>query len=99
MTTQMLGLFRRRRDKQIMGLELLAVSMGLSTFRDMLAHRNVIIYCDNRGAEARGSVASSQVPACMHIMCGRSQSEEGHLAAWIMPSWSTRSGCSRHVFG
>ena len=93
----MLGLFRRRRDKQIMGLELLAISLGLSTFRGMLAHRNVIMYCDNRGAEARGFVVPS--PRVCMPMCGRSQSAEGPLAAWIMPSWSTRSGCSRHVFG
>ena len=78
----MLAIFRRRRDRQIMGLELMAISLGLSTFRDMLAHRNVIIYCDNRGAEAWGSEVPS--PRVCMPMCGRSQSAGGLLAAWIM---------------
>ena len=43
--------FRVRKDKQIMGLELLAISVALSTFNDWLKNRSVVIYCDNTGAE------------------------------------------------
>ena len=47
----MLAFFRRRKDHQIMGLELMAISLGLSTFSDRIANRKVIMHCDNRGAE------------------------------------------------
>ncbi len=48
----LLAHFKRRRDNQIMGLELLGVSLGLSTFESLLAGRSVVIHCDNSGAEA-----------------------------------------------
>ena len=44
-------MFRPRRDKQIMGLELLSISLGLCTFRRWLKKRNVIIHSDNTGSE------------------------------------------------
>ena len=50
-TPMLLEFFRRRRDQQIMGLELLAISLGLSTFHELVVNRNVVIHCDNRGAE------------------------------------------------
>ena len=56
-----LSFFRRRNDQQIMGLELLAVSLGLSTFEGLLAGRCVVIHCDNSGSEQsmrRGSARS-----------------------------------------
>ena len=43
--------FRRRRDKQILGLELAAIGLGLSTFAEELAGRSIIAHCDNSGAE------------------------------------------------
>ena len=43
--------FRRRRDKQIMGLELLAISLAFETFAPIIRRRRVIVYCDNTGAE------------------------------------------------
>ena len=43
--------FRHRRDNQIMGLELLAITLGLETFSEILQRRDVIIHCDNSGAE------------------------------------------------
>jgi hypothetical protein len=44
--------FRRRRDNQIMGLELLGISLGLCSFQSELAGRKVVVHCDNSGAEA-----------------------------------------------
>lgn len=61
--------FRRRRDNQIMGLELLAISLGLCTFADMIRGRNVVIHCDNTGAEAairRGSAVSLDHAQLVH---------------------------------
>jgi hypothetical protein len=43
--------FVNRNDNQIMGLELLGISMGMATFEDELRGRNVVIHCDNTGAE------------------------------------------------
>ena len=44
--------FRRRRDNQIMGLELLSISLGLCTFAELIRGRNVVVHSDNTGAEA-----------------------------------------------
>ena len=43
--------FRRRSDRQIMGLELLAISLGLQSFKRLLKHRHVIVHSDNTGSE------------------------------------------------
>ena len=43
--------FKKRRDKQIMTLEILAILGALHTFQDILSHRKVAIYSDNKGAE------------------------------------------------
>ena len=44
--------FKARRDNQIMGLELLAIALGLSTFETLLQGRRVRIWSDNVGGEA-----------------------------------------------
>ena len=38
-------------DNQIMGLEIVAVSLGLCTFVDKLRDTKIVIHCDNTGAE------------------------------------------------
>ena len=43
--------FRHRADNQIMGLELLAITLGLGTFEELLRGRRIVVHCDNRGAE------------------------------------------------
>ena len=50
-TEQAVSFFKTRCDSQIQGLELLAISMGLSTFQSFLKNRSVVIHCDNTGAE------------------------------------------------
>ena len=50
---QILQCFQRRRDKQIMGLELLAISFAISTFEPWIRGRRVVVHCDNKGAEVR----------------------------------------------
>ena len=53
--TDILESFRRRKDNQIMGLELLAISLGLGTFEKDLQGRHIVVHCDNTGAEVRTS--------------------------------------------
>ena len=48
---KMMEHFRSRGDNQIMGLELLAISLGLSTFEELLEGRKVVIHSDNSGSE------------------------------------------------
>ena len=43
--------FRRREDNQIMGLELLAASLALSTFEHLLQNMRVVLHCDNSRGE------------------------------------------------
>ena len=43
--------FQTRCDNQITSLEILAISVGLSTFATKLGGRRVIVYSDNVGAE------------------------------------------------
>lgn len=50
-TEQMMQLFKRRGDNQIMGLELLSISLGLCTFEKYLRNRRVVIHSDNTGSE------------------------------------------------
>ena len=40
-----------RADNQIMGLELLAISLALSSFEDLIRKRRVVIHSDNTGSE------------------------------------------------
>ena len=53
--------FVSRKDKQIMGLESVAIALGLCTFAPELHKRKVVVYSDNKGAEAaarKGSASS-----------------------------------------
>ena len=63
---KVLAQFRPRKDNQIMGLELLAISLGMSTFEERLRGRTVIIHCDNKGSEVRvsGAVAARALLYC-----------------------------------
>ena len=47
---QLMSQFRRRRDNQIMGLELLSISLGLCTLEALIVGRNIIIHSDNTGS-------------------------------------------------
>ena len=53
--------FKDRADNQIMGLELLAISLGLCSFEWLLEGNDVVIHSDNTGSEMairRGSARS-----------------------------------------
>ena len=61
--------FSKRADNQIMGLEIFAVVVALSTFWVHLQGRSVIVFVDNTGGEhalLRGSAKSSDHNALVH---------------------------------
>ena len=45
-----LAAFSARADRQIMGLELLSIALGMSTFQEECRDRCVVIHSDNKGA-------------------------------------------------
>ena len=58
---EVLQFFEERQDGQIMGLELLAIALGLSTFSEIFKGRRVWLWSDNTGSEygtKKGSAAS-----------------------------------------
>ena len=61
--------FCNRKDNQIMGLELLGIALGLSSFSHLIRNRKVIIHCDNTGAEV--SPRGPQASAMFYSVCGR----------------------------
>ena len=58
-----MALFRERRDEQIMGLELLALALALSSFKQMIAGRRIVLWSDNVGAEKVLAIAACGVHA------------------------------------
>ena len=58
--TELVDRFRHRRDNQIMGLELLSISLGLCTFAHLVRGRKVIVHSDNTGSEASFE--------CVHVL-------------------------------
>ena len=51
--SEVMSQFTRRSDNQIMGLELPAVSLGLSTFETALRGLKVVVHSDNSGSEVK----------------------------------------------
>ena len=46
--------------RQITTLELLAISVGLSTFQELLRNRKVVVWSDNKGAEGASRKGSAK---------------------------------------
>lgn len=84
--------FRRRRDKQIMGLELLSISLGFATFATLIKGRKVVVHSDNTGSEASRAEFVSRWGGCGIPSNGRLASAAGVQNPWIMRSLCTRSG-------
>ena len=59
----MLASFSKRADGQIMGLEILSICLGISTFAKEISGRNVVIWSDNKGAEHATSKGEALVGA------------------------------------
>ena len=81
---ELMRLFEVRRDNQIMGLELLAIALGFSTFARQLGSRKVVVWSDNTGSEATSSkgTAKSWDHACIvHALWLKAAQLKAHL--WI----------------
>lgn len=65
--------FKERADGQITALEILAISLGLSTFCEELAGRKVVVYSDNTGAEVRLSARVRPTPRPQLRSCVRAR--------------------------
>ena len=68
--------FRCRRDNQIMGLELLSISLGFSSFERELKGRHVVVHSDNTGAEVCALVCLVCMRLCA-VLCGAGLYPEG----------------------
>ena len=77
--------FYHRRDNQIMGLELLAISLGLETFKELLSGRRVVIHSDNSGSEV-GSIAFLSIVLRLHVCDGRCQCGAAQQGVGITPN-------------
>ena len=74
---KLLERFVRRSDNQIMGLELLSISLGLSTFEDKLRGRRIVVHSDNKGSEVCGHVQNEEpVDVIMCLCTGRHKERE-----------------------
>ena len=68
-STGAVELFRRRRDNQIMGLELLAISLGLCSFEGLIRGSRLVVHSDNTGSEVsfrRGTARSLDHAQLVH---------------------------------
>ena len=66
--------FVERKDKQIFGLETLAVVLGMESFREQLRGKHVTIYTDNvgvQGALTRGSTKEPDHNEMVHLIWRR----------------------------
>ena len=73
--------FRRRSDNQIMGLELLSISLGLCTFADLIRGRNVVVHSDNTGAEVCSCMCVvGHMCCCPAYVLGIHPERNGNLA-------------------
>ena len=59
-TPELLARFKKRGDNQITSTEMLSISLGLATFAPELSGRKVVVYSDNRGAEAATAKGSAK---------------------------------------
>ena len=84
---------KEREDQQIMGLELLSIALGLSTFQGECAGRKVVVHSDNRGAEAsmaKGAARSFDHCEIIHEMWT-------HAAVWHIALWVLRVGTEDNI--
>jgi len=94
-TPELMSMFRRRKDNQIMGLELLSISLGLHTFENLIKGRNVVVHSDNTGSEVRRfknlGVGVGLLTVQLVVVI-RQQFAKARRYEWTMRSWFTSSG-------
>ena len=57
-----LQIFSERKDNQIMGLELLAIAVGICTFEHLVRGKTLRVYCDNVGGERALAAGAAKSP-------------------------------------
>ena len=99
---ELMQISKRRRDGQVMGLEVLAIALGLSSLEGRLTGRALEVFSDNSGAErsvARASAKDWDHTALVHGIW--SLAARMSLSIWVhrVPSKSNISdGPSREVY-
>ena len=81
--------FPARKDNQILGLEMLSIALGLSSFASRIKNRRIIIWSDNTGAEAaaKGGTAKAFDHACLaHCLWTRAAQLQTHMHIRRVPS-------------
>ena len=74
--------FTQRADNQIMTLEILAISVGLSTFAEELKGRKVIVYSDNTGAEVNVALSICFLNPLVFVVSLQAASRKGRASSW-----------------
>ncbi len=86
--------FRNRRDHQIMGLELLSISLGLCTFEKLIRGRNVVVHSDNTGSEVGARArAAGAVCVCLFRQGGDQERHCGCLGPRAVGAYAVDSSC------
>lgn len=86
---QIMDQFLARRDRQITTLEILAISIGLSTFASELRSRKVVVWSDNTGAEAasrKGSAKAWDHCRLVHDIWEQALQNNSHIWVERVPS-------------
>ena len=89
--------FQRRGDNQIMGLELLSISLGLWSFQNLLQGRKVVVHSDNTGAEV-SRLDPCRFCSCSVLRAGRRRWHVDPRDHGTTHSWSTTSGHKRRRY-
>ena len=87
--TSLMKIFVQRSDAQIMGLELLALALGLCTFSSVCRNRKVRTFSDNCSAEAsvvRGSAKTWDHNAIVHAIWVKAAEISAHLHVERVPT-------------
>ena len=103
MPAHLMECFQHRRDNRIMGLELLAISLGLCSFRAVLGGRRVVINCDNKGAEV--SIVSLHIWNCFcpHLLACQAAVRRGSARSWdhaqlVHEQWLMAAKLGMHIY-
>ena len=84
-----LSFFPARKDNQILGLEMLSIALGLSSFASRITNRRIIVWSDNTGAEAaaKDGTAKAFDHACLaHCLWTRAAQLKTHMHIRRVPS-------------
>ena len=74
--------FKARRDRQITSTEMLSISLGLATFAWELFDRKVIVYSDNKGAEACMAIVAVGLRVFGPAVCCQAATRKGSAREW-----------------